>query len=922
MKTLRILLPLAALLALAACDRDYTRKGDTVTVKAEEGLVRLQVISPGIVRVSSTPDAEFPERQSLMIVPQKGCTDFSVSEENGVVTVTTAALKAVVDNGWVSFTDLDGNPLLEEYSRSFEPITIEGRTEYTVTQEWDSPSDEAIYGLGQQQDFLLDHKGDNVELYQYNTKISMPFFVSSKGYGVLWDSYSMGRFGNPKGYLQLGEVFKLYDRDGKEGALTATYTPADGKPVTRREEAIYYEDEWAVRDLPKIPMKGAKVAFEGYIVAPYDGDYYFSLYYAGFQKVSVAGKEVVGEVWRPAWNPNIVKFKVNLKAGEKTPLRVDWRPDGAVSYTGLRAAPYRTPEEQGRLCFWSEMNPCIDYYFIAGPSADTIISGYRTLTGKAQVMPRWAMGFWQSRERYTSQEEIVSTLAEFRRRGIPIDNIVQDWQYWKPDQWGSHEFDETRFPDPEKMLDDIHSMHGRFMISVWPKFYTSTKNFEEMRDHGYVFMQSVKDSLLDFLGYPETFYDAYNPDAQKMFWRQMDENLYTKYGRKIDSWWMDASEPNLRDCQPWPYQKLLTTPTALGPSTEYFNAYALVNANAIYNGQREVDPDKRVFLLTRSGFPGLQRYSTASWSGDIGTSWVDMRAQITAGLGYSVSGIPFWGMDIGGFSVMDKFYDPANVEEWREMQARWHQFGAFVPIFRTHGQWPAREIWNIAPEGSAAYESILYYDKLRYRLMPYLYSLAGKVHFDDYTIMRPLFMDFCADADALRIDDQWMFGPAFMPCPVTEYKARSREVYLPAGAGWYEFETWNYLPGGQTVTADAPYGRLPLYVRAGSIVPTGRDMQWSDEFPADEITLMVYPGTDADFELYEDENTNYNYEKGAFSTIAIHWDDAAKTLSIASREGSFPGMLEKRAFTVCCPPLGHVGDIRIDYSGEAVSVKL
>lgn len=923
MKTFRYLAPLAALLLLAGCGKQYSRKGNTLTVKTAAGNVRLQVLGPKIIRVSATPDAKFPERPSLMVLPQEGKAEYSVSSDSGAVTVTTSAIKATVRDGKVSFTSLEGEPLLCEYGRSFEPVTIEGKAGYTVVQEWDSPDDEAIYGLGQQQDLILNHKGDNEELYQYNTKISMPFFISNKGYGVLWDSYSMSRFGNPAGYLQLGEVFRLFSREGEEGCLTGTYVPDGGEPVVRREPAIFYEDEWATGNLPEIPMKGASVAYEGYIVAPQDGDYYFSLYYAGFQKVSIGGKEVVEEVWRPAWNPNTVKFKVALKAGEKTPLRVDWRPDGDVSYTGLRVAPYRTPEEQGRLCFRSEMNPCVDYYFIAGPSADEVIGGYRSLTGKAQIMPRWALGFWQSRERYKSQEEIVETLAEMRARGIPVDNIVQDWQYWKPDQWGSHEFDPERFPDPEKMLDDIHAMHGRYMISVWPKFYTSTGNFEELRDHGYVFMQAVRDSLLDFLGYPETFYDAYDPGARKMFWRQMDENLYSKYGRKIDSWWMDASEPNLRDCQPWPYQKLLTTPTALGPSTEYFNAYALVNADAIYNGQREADPDKRVFLLTRSGFPGLQRYSTASWSGDTGTSWVDMRAQITAGLGYSVSGVPFWGMDIGGFSVMDKFYDPANLPEWREMQTRWHQFGAFVPIFRAHGQWPPRELWNIAPEGSPAYESILYYDKLRYRLMPYLYSLAAMVHFDDYTIMRPLFMDFAQDAVALAVDDQWMFGPAFMPCPVTEYKAREREVYLPEAAGWYDFETWEYLPGGRTAIAEAPYGRMPLYVKAGSIVPMGRDMQWSDQFPADEITLRIYPGADADFVLYEDENTNYNYEKGAFAKIALHWDDASRTLSIAAREGSFPGMLVNRRFVLCCPPLDHGSPApAVPYSGEAVEVKL
>ena len=311
----------------------------------------------------------------------------------------------------------------------------------------------------------------------------------------------------------------------------------------------------------------------------------------------------------------------------------------------------------------------MDYYF-GGETMDDVIGGYRRLTGKAPVMPKWAHGFWQSRERYRTQDEIVSTLREFRDRRIPVDNIVQDWQYWKEDEWGSHAFEKSRFPDPDRMLDDIHKLHGRYMISVWPKFYTNTANFRELYDRGFIYPQAVKDSLRDFLGHLQSFYDAYSADGRKLFWKQMDSCLYTKYGRRIDAWWMDASEPNLRDCQPMEYQKALTTPTALGPSTEYMNAYALVNAQAIYEGQRSVLPDRRVFQLTRSGYAGLQRYSTASWSGDIGTTWLDMRAQMAAGIGYSMSGIPYWGMDNGGFSVKAVFKGHVDLSEHRGSDAR------------------------------------------------------------------------------------------------------------------------------------------------------------------------------------------------------------------------------------------------------------
>ena len=709
-------------LSLAGC------RENGVTVKTDGGArVRLQVVSPGIIRVSVSPDGRFHDRQSLAVLPQKGCADYEVSDAMGKVRLSTSALSVDIykANGSIEFYSADGTPLALDGRTSFSPITADGKKAWSTTVSYASSDDEAFYGLGQHQAGEFNHKGLREELYQYNTKISVPVVVSNKGYGILFDAYSLSRWGSAEPYRQLGEVFDL--------ELTGTYAPASGAPLVRQEDSLFYENEWVLKNLPDVPLMGAKVSYDGTITARESGDYHFIQYYAGFQSTVIGGTEVMSRRWRPAWNPNSYKFTVHLEKGVPTPLHVEWDPDGDVSYIGLRVAPLESPEEESRLTFWSEFEPQADYYFIAGGSYDGVIKGYRQLTGKAQVMPRWALGFWQSRERYSTQEELVSTLAEFRRRHIPVDNIVQDWQYWPDDQWGSHIFEASRFPDPEAMLDTVHAMHGRFMISVWPKFYTNTGHYKELKAAGYAYTHAEEDSLVDWLGHRQSFYDAYAPGGRKMFWRQMDESLYTKYGRKIDAWWMDASEPNLRDCLPLDYMKWLLTPNALGSSTEYFNAYALVNAQAIYEGQRSIDPDKRVFLLTRNGFAGLQRYSTASWSGDIGTSWTDMRMQMAAGLGYSMSGIPFWGMDIGGFSVMSKFYDPANADEWQELQTRWHQFGTFVPLFRTHGQWPRRELWNIAPEGSPAYESILGYMRLRYRLMPYIYSLAGAVHFDDYT---------------------------------------------------------------------------------------------------------------------------------------------------------------------------------------------
>ena len=584
----------------------------------------------------------------------------------------------------------------------------------------------------------------------------------------------------------------------------------------------------------------------------------------------------------------------------------------------------------------------MDYYFIAGQNLDEVISGYRTLTGKASLYPKWTLGFWQSRERYQSSKDIEDNMKKFRDLHIPVDNIVQDWNYWKLDSWGSHEFEAARYPNPQAMLDSVHAMNGRFMISVWPKFYDTVKNYKELDNRGWMYHQAIKDDIHDWLGFRGSFYDAYSDGARKMFWRQMDENLYTKYKFGIDAWWMDASEPNVRDCTPMWYRKALSGPTALGTSTEYFNAYSIVNADAIYNGQRSVNPNQRVFLLTRSGFAGEQRYSTATWSGDIATRWEDMRAQMTAGLNYSMAGLPFWGMDQGGFCVENRYVaaqqefdktgkENADLKEWRELQARWNQFGCFVPLYRTHGQWPTREVWNIAPADHPAYKTIVAYDKLRYRLMPYLYSMAGMVHFKDYTMMRGLVMDFNGDDNVYDIKDQWMFGPALMACPVGEYQKYSRNVYLPKQKGWYDFYTGKHYAGGQTIVADAPFDKIPVFVPEGSILPVGPEMEWSDQKKAELIDLYVYAGKDGSYTLYEDEGTNYNYEKGKYAMIDFKYNDAQKTITIAARKGAFDGMLQKRRFNIVLvsdnnqqglslakAPKGKM----VKYAGKAVTVKL
>jgi alpha-D-xyloside xylohydrolase len=797
--------------------------------------------------------------------------------------------------------------LLEEPAgggKYFSPVEVEGTKGYSMRQVFRSPDDEAFYGLGQHQSDEFNYKGKNESLYQYNTKVSIPFLVSNHNYGILWDNYSLTKFGDPRDYSQI-DLFSLYDENGENGGLTATYfINSDPKKVfiKRKESSIDYENITTIQNFPeKFPFYGSTVTWTGKIEPKESGLFNFRLYYAGYIKLYLDNELVVPERWRTAWNPNTYKFSKNLEKGRQYMIRIEWKPDGGVSYLGLKALSPLPPGEKGDLSLASEMGDQIDYYFIHGNSMDEIISGYRKITGKAPIMPKWALGFWQSRERYSSQDQLLDVVREYRKRNIPLDNIVLDWSYWPVNQWGSHEFDPKFFPSPSGMVDSVHKLNARIMISVWPKFYINTEHFKEFDTRGWMYRQAVTDSVRDWIGkgYIGSFYDAYKPEAKELFWNQIREHLYTK---GFDAWWMDASEPDILSNSGIEYRKKLSTPTALGPSAKYFNAYALVNAMAIYYGQRSVDPDKRVFLLTRSGFAGLQKYSTATWSGDIGSRWEEMKAQIPAGLNYAISGIPYWTMDIGGFCVENRYTRAAegseDLDEWRELNARWYQFGSFCPLFRSHGQYPLREVFNISPEGHPAYKSMIYYDKLRYLLMPYTYTLAGLTYFNDYTIMRAMVMDFPADRNVENIGDQYMFGPSLLVAPVYRYKATTRKVYFPSGVGWYDFYSGKFIGGGQSLEVDAPYERMPLFVKEGSIIPVGPEIQYTDEKPADPITLWIYTGRDCAFTLYEDEGTNYNYDKGQCSTIRFSFSNSTGELTFGDRTGQYRGMRESRTFRI------------------------
>ncbi len=901
--------------------------------------IRLQVINNNIIHVTASPIQKLDVDQSLIAnFKQTQKTGWKVNKEGDNLVLQTATMKAFVSliTGEVYFADLKGKMILQELQgggKYFRPINIDGDKGYNMRQIFESPSDEAIYGLGQQQSDEFNYKGKNETLYQYNTKVSIPFIVSNKNYGILWDNYSLTRFGDPRPYSNLDQ-FKLFDKYGNPGGFTATYIiNKDPKNVfvERQEKTIDYENLTTVKNFPKrFPFNNAAIHWEGAIEPNESGIYHFILYYAGYTKVFLDDSLIVPQRWRTAWNPNSYKFTAFLQRGRKHKILIDWQPDGGISYISLKAlSPFK---DQNKLSFWSEMGKQIDYYFIHGNNPDEVISGYRTITGKAQIMPKWAMGYWQSRERYKSQNELLNVLREFHKRKIPIDNIVQDWSYWKENAWGSHDFDPARFPDPVAMVKEVHDSGAHIMISVWPKFYINTEHYKEFAEKGWMFQQAIKDSIRDWIGagHIGSFYDAYSKGARQLFWKQLNDKLYSKH---FDAWWMDASEPDIESNASMSYRKQLMNPTALGSSTEFFNTYGLMNAKGIYEGQRATNPIDRVFILTRSGFAGSQKYAAAIWSGDIGSRWEDMKAQISAGMNFSISGNPYWTMDDGGFCV-EKRYEKAkegseDLNEWRELNVRWNQFGAFAPLYRSHGQFPYREPWHIAPETNLAYPALIYYLQLRYKLMPYIYSLAGKCYFDDYTIMRPLMMDFENDRNVLNISDQYMFGPELMVCPVYIYKARSRNVYFPQSEGWYDLYDGKFIEGGQKLSVNAPFNRMPIFVASGSILPMGKIIQNTQQ-SQNNLIIYVYGGKNGSFTLYEDENTNYNYEKGAFSTIQFTFDNQTKTLNIGACKGSFKGMIKKRIYKIVyidsTHPLGidsvKYSDKYIHYQGNKVSLQL
>lgn len=934
----RYYFPLIVLL-YSGCNKtkQFTEVPGGIIHEANGIQTRVIVYSPEVIRVTRNNENNFSKNNSLSVIaePEENI-DYKVTRENEGTVICTQKLKVSINKkGLINYSTIDSEPILSEEAYFINDTTDNFENPCKNMQVgYRLSSEEGIYGLGQFQHDYMNYRGKSLEMVQTNQVIAVLFLLSTKSYGLLFDNYSF-QIVNNKDHLDI----------------------------------------------------------------------------------------------------------------------LEW---------------------------WCEDGDAMDYYFISGENPDKVISGYRYLTGNAPMYGKWAYGYWQSKERYTDRDDLLSTALKFRKYKFPADNIVQDWRYWGDYGWSALLFDETIFPGPKQMIDILHENNFHVMISVWSVFGEKSPIYKEMGKNNLLFKTE---------GWSDCkFYDPFSPSGRQIYWKHLNKGLFIN---GIDAWWMDGTEPEFKPVYTAREMRdaiVENGNTALGPWTKYLNAFSLMTVKAAYEGQRGVTRDKRVFILTRSAYAGQQRYAGAAWSGDISARFDVLKAQISAGINYCMAGLPYWTTDIGAFHSRSLYLEGSKDNAYRELYVRWFQYGAFCPLFRSHGTDTPREPWQFGEPGSWAYDVLLKFTNLRYRLLPYIYSLAWKVTNEQYTIMRGLPMAFPNDSNTYSIGDSYMFGNEFLVSPVVdnfyyrssvegqvipstnlktddqqnaglsavyfdgvnfdkevnrtidkqldiswagappvgcrrdsfsirwtgylftgetgdykfilryrkgvrlwindeliidhwnsphtglgqgniwlesgrlypvkvEYysdsgwpfinlswetpslrdagksqlaKEKTKDVYLPRGDHWIDFWTGESFDGGQWTKAKATIDVMPLFVRAGSIIPMGPYVQYADEKPEAPLEIRIYPGADGTFTLYEDEGDNYNYEKGVYSTIRFDWDDSGRILTIHKREGKYPGMIVERTFKVMLvsvvkgiggEPVGKP-DATLNYTGEKVTVKL
>ncbi len=870
---MRIKYLLLACLFTVLCEaqavKGFKKLANGINVAVSEGTLDISVLADNAVRIKfyNHGEAKVPE---LVFSSSNTTPGFEVADSPSTLELKTRRIIVDVDKhtGSLSFADHAGKIFLSEKedARKLSPDSVMGEPCVVAEQSFVSPEDECLFGLGQFQDGQFNVRNITRRLTQVNSQIALPFIYSSKGYGLLWHQYGLTDFNPADSCITLVKEEQPSDGNNRSSEVTTT----SGSQRVSQRQSIY----------------------AGHFTVPADGVYSLFLDLGDMgnrQYLAVDGKACIDI--SNFWLPPTADALVELKAGEhrvqvvckssNTPT-VSWKlTDDATTFRSPHAG-------------------VLDYVVFYGPSADTVIATYRNLSGNVPMLPRWAYGFWQCRERYTSGTELVNTVKEFRKRNIPLDVIVQDWQYWGKSGWGVPKFDTANYSNPSGFIKEIHDLDAHFNISIW-------SNPDKNSAIGKAFVSND-------LFVPDTkWLDYFNPLTRKLYWNILDQNLFS-YG--VDSWWMDATEPE--------NDALHGQHTYLGLGDFYRLTYPLFVSRAVYEGQRETTSAKRVCILTRSAFLGQQRYGTINWSGDVGGTWEAYRRQIVAGLDYSITGLPYWTTDIGGFVRPGE--SQYTGKDYQELLIRWYQWGAFNPIFRIHGFQSRTEPWNYSRE---VQDDMLKMLHVRYRLLPYIYSEAWQITRNGSTLMRPLVMDFRGDASALMQEYEFMFGKAILVAPITEPNVNEWEVYVPKSVGWYNFWTGERFDGGQSIHSKAPADEIPLFIKTGSIIPVGPSVQYATEKKWDDLEIRVYSGADGKFALYEDENDNYDYEKGAYSTITFSWDDAKKTLTIGERTGSFPGMLSERTFNIVWVSRDKgVGMNRVDtydrvvaYHGKKVVVK-
>ena len=829
-----------------------------LAVEASCGTLRLTAIAENAIRVrcSSTP-SQLPE----LIYTETGRVNAAVGSDAHRWWIRTGQMQAAVDKASrsISFYDSKGKLLTEETSNGRTWSKGSGPQDpYGVSEvHYKLQPGEALYGSGQFQDGFLDIARLPRRLVQLNTQIAVPFLLSSRGYGLLWHQYSMTELNKPANRLPLQET-------AAGQSVSVDVTTSAGTERQKRQGK----------------------QFEGSFDVPTTGEYALELDSGRTMtdrwSLVIDGNSVID--FKNFWLPGVTSTLAHLSAGTHhvvVQANADDHPSllwGAAQDT----TDLRSPDSPG-----------VDYTVFAG-NADAVISSYRHLTGGTPMLPKWAFGFIQCRERYHSSDEIMDTLERFRKEQLPLDVIVQDWQYWGKYGWNAMHFDERYYPDPARLVQEVHADHAHLMVSVWSRFDPASDVGKEFEVGNY-FIPGT------------TWVDFFNPAAAQLYWHEFSTRMRSL---GIDAWWLDATEPENDD--------LHGRTTHAGPGDVYRLVYPLFVTKTVYEGSRHDAPNQRTMILTRSAFLGEQRYGIATWSGDVGNDWDTLKRQVTAGLDYMASGMPYWTTDTGGFfrPGKEQYTDPA----YHERFLRWMEFSTFSPLLRVHGYQTDTEPWNYGPAMVSEVRRLL---DLRYQLLPYIYSQAADVSLHGGTMMRPLVMDFPADARALHQKYEYMFGPSLLVAPVLDPGVTTAHVYTPqVKGGWYDWWSGKRIRGGADTTLDAPVDRIPLLVKAGSIVPLAPVQQFVDQDRNAPLELRIYPGANGSTMLYDDDGSTYGYEQKQRSLIPVVWDDRSKSLTLRARTGDFAGMVPQRRFRLrYMADRGGGVEKSVTYRGEQLRVQ-